>query len=181
MASTACRLCPTCCATYFISTPEYGLTIRNRFCSRWERIARPKESSIRDNSQQWKEEKREARTVFVGLLEIGQVPVLVNPSDGPYTLYLPQRRILDRPIFAIPVPNNRLARFSITLHNNIHFSASSAPFLSSFPLRILQRNRSMQHAGRRIGGRVGHASEEGSRSSRQLFVMTLRLPGSEEW
>ena len=175
MALTACRPCPTCCATYSISTPEYGLTILNRFCSRWERIVRPEESSIRDNSQQWKEEKREARTVFVGLLEIGQVPILVRPSDGPYTLYLPQRRILDRPIFAIPVPNNRLTRFSITLHNNIYFSAPSAPFrcLSRSGSRMLQRNRSMRwynlcllHAGCRIEGRVGHASEEGSRSSR---------------
>ena len=71
LASTACRPCPTCCATYSISTPEYGLTIRNKFCSRrvsyraarWERIVRPEESSIRDDSQQWKEEKRESRTV----------------------------------------------------------------------------------------------------------------------
>ena len=54
-------------------------------------------SSTRDNSRQWKEEKRGARTVFVifqGLLEIGQVPILVRPSDGSYTLYLPQLRIL---------------------------------------------------------------------------------------
>ena len=53
-------------------------------------------SSIRDNSQQWREKKREVRTIFVifqGLLEIGQVPILVRPSDGPYTLYLPQLRI----------------------------------------------------------------------------------------
>ena len=136
MASTTCRPCPTCWATYSISTPEYGLTIRNRFCSRWERIVKLEESYIRDNSQQWKEKKREARTIFVGLLEISQVPILVRPSDGPYTLCLPQRCILDRPTFAIPVPNNRPTRFSITLHNNIYFSAPSAPFPLSFPLRF---------------------------------------------
>ena len=84
--------------------PEYGLTIRNGLCSRvsysaarWKRTVKPEGSSIRDNSRQWKEKKREARTVFVifqSLLEIGQVPILVRPSNGPYILYLPQLRIL---------------------------------------------------------------------------------------
>ena len=54
-ASTSCRPCLTCCATYSISTTEYGSTMRNRFCSssvsysaaRCERIVGSDESSSR--------------------------------------------------------------------------------------------------------------------------------------